>query len=124
MSTGNQKAKIPKALQCGAKEIWLYQCPGNKRTQDKTLGCTGWLPDPGLPGWCSDPPGRLEPPATGVAVRSRAGRGAAFRPEPALAQSRGFSFWRELPPFRSCKANWRDVWGQQRPPARGPGPGP
>ena len=67
-------------------------------------------------------------PAVGLppqaSLCSRAGPGAAFRREQALEQSKGFSFWRELPPLRSCRAAWRDVWGRQRPPVRGPGPGP
>lgn len=65
------------------------------------------------------------PPASRHRRRCALARpGAAFRGEQALAPSRAFSFWRELPPFRSCAANWRDVGGQQRPSVRGRGPGP
>lgn len=73
--------------------------------------------------------GRSNPCAPPPASRHRrrcalAPPGSRVRREQALAPSRGFSFWRELPPCRSCTENWRDVRRQQRPPARGPGPGP
>lgn len=122
-----------RAYRCG------HRGPENQDSNDlpawsgRDLSLQGWGKSLG-PGRAGPPGGALTAasprlgPAAGLppeaSLCARAGPGAALRGEQALTPSRGFSFWRELPPFRICTTNWRDVRRQQRPPVRRPRPGP